>query len=222
MTDPALLPELDGRVDLVVSNPPYVPDGARVPPRGAPTTTRRSRCGAARTASTSSAGCSIAAARLLQPGGLLGIEHADQQGSAAAGAGPRARRLRPRSRTTPTSPAGPASPPPAALTDRWGRLLPRGRPLRLLRPRRPRGRPRRRRRARSPRGELVLLPTDTVYGVGADAFTPAAVTGLLAAKSRGRDMPVPVLIGGRRPSTVWWSTLPPAATRWPRRSGRAA
>ena len=31
------------------------------------------------------------------------------------------------------------------------------------------------------RGELVLLPTDTVYGVAADAFTPAAVTGLLAA-----------------------------------------
>src|SRR3954454_7102420 len=45
------------------------------------------------------------------------------------------------------------------------------------------------------RGELVLLPTDTVYGGAADAFTPAAVTGLLAAKNRGRTMPVPVLIG---------------------------
>ena len=45
------------------------------------------------------------------------------------------------------------------------------------------------------RGELVLLPTDTVYGVAADAFTPAAVTRLLAAKNRGRAMPVPVLIG---------------------------
>jgi len=44
-------------------------------------------------------------------------------------------------------------------------------------------------------GRLVLLPTDTVYGVAADAFTPAAVTGLLAAKNRGRAMPVPVLIG---------------------------
>ena len=42
-------------------------------------------------------------------------------------------------------------------------------------------------------GRLVLLPTDTVYGVAADAFTPAAVTGLLAAKNRGRAMPVPVL-----------------------------
>jgi tRNA threonylcarbamoyl adenosine modification protein (Sua5/YciO/YrdC/YwlC family) len=44
-------------------------------------------------------------------------------------------------------------------------------------------------------GELVLLPTDTVYGVAADAFTPAAVARLLAAKNRGRAMPVPVLIG---------------------------
>ena len=45
------------------------------------------------------------------------------------------------------------------------------------------------------RGELVLLPTDTVYGVGADAFSPAAVARLLGAKNRGRAMPVPVLIG---------------------------
>ena len=44
-------------------------------------------------------------------------------------------------------------------------------------------------------GQLVLLPTDTVYGVAADAFTPAAVTSLLAAKNRGRAMPVPVLVG---------------------------
>lgn len=46
-------------------------------------------------------------------------------------------------------------------------------------------------------GGLVVLPTDTVYGVGADAFSPPAVTALLAAKGRGRDMPVPVLIGRR-------------------------
>lgn len=48
------------------------------------------------------------------------------------------------------------------------------------------------------RGDLVVLPTDTVYGVGADAFSPQAVTALLAAKGRGRDMPVPVLIGAWR------------------------
>jgi L-threonylcarbamoyladenylate synthase len=45
------------------------------------------------------------------------------------------------------------------------------------------------------RGELVVLPTDTVYGVGADAFQPDAIDALLATKGRGRDMPVPVLVG---------------------------
>lgn len=44
-------------------------------------------------------------------------------------------------------------------------------------------------------GELIVLPTDTVYGIGADAFTPDAVEALLEAKGRGRDTPPPVLIG---------------------------
>ncbi|WP_432536471.1 L-threonylcarbamoyladenylate synthase [Kineococcus arenarius] len=44
------------------------------------------------------------------------------------------------------------------------------------------------------RGEVVVLPTDTVYGIGADAFSPAAVRKLLEAKGRGRDMPPPVLV----------------------------
>ena len=44
------------------------------------------------------------------------------------------------------------------------------------------------------RGEIVVLPTDTVYGVGADAFQPDAVARVLAAKGRGRQMPPPVLI----------------------------
>jgi L-threonylcarbamoyladenylate synthase len=49
-------------------------------------------------------------------------------------------------------------------------------------------------------GRLVVLPTDTVYGVGADAFDAGAVASLLAAKVRGRDMPVPVLVGS-------WQTI---------------
>ena len=49
-------------------------------------------------------------------------------------------------------------------------------------------------------GELVVLPTDTVYGLGADAFDAVAVADLLRAKGRGRDMPVPVLVGS-------WSTI---------------
>ncbi len=43
-------------------------------------------------------------------------------------------------------------------------------------------------------GELVVIPTDTVYGVAADAFSPAAVQRLLDAKGRGRQSPPPVLI----------------------------
>ena len=48
------------------------------------------------------------------------------------------------------------------------------------------------------KGALVVLPTDTVYGIGADAFRPSAVQSLLAAKGRGRDMPPPVLVGSVR------------------------
>ncbi|MBQ0984017.1 threonylcarbamoyl-AMP synthase [Streptomyces sp. F63] len=50
------------------------------------------------------------------------------------------------------------------------------------------------------RGELVVLPTDTVYGIGADAFSPEAVGDLLEAKGRGRNMPSPVLVGS--PNTL--------------------
>jgi L-threonylcarbamoyladenylate synthase len=49
-------------------------------------------------------------------------------------------------------------------------------------------------------GSVVVLPTDTLYGIGVDAFNSRAVDELLAAKGRGRDMPVPVLVGS-------WSTI---------------
>lgn len=45
-------------------------------------------------------------------------------------------------------------------------------------------------------GELIVLPTDTVYGIACDAFNPAAVRRLLDAKGRGPDAPPPVLIPG--------------------------
>ncbi len=46
------------------------------------------------------------------------------------------------------------------------------------------------------RGELIVLPTDTVYGIAADAFDPRAVQALLDAKGRGRQSPPPVLVAG--------------------------
>jgi L-threonylcarbamoyladenylate synthase len=51
-------------------------------------------------------------------------------------------------------------------------------------------------RAALGRGEVVVIPTDTVYGVAVDAFQPAAVQRLLDAKGRGRQSPPPVLVPG--------------------------
>ncbi|MEE6288082.1 L-threonylcarbamoyladenylate synthase [Georgenia sp. MJ173] len=57
-------------------------------------------------------------------------------------------------------------------------------------------------------GDLVVLPTDTVYGVAAGAFDPEAVAALLAAKGRGRHQPPPVLVASS-------ATLPGLATDLP-------
>lgn len=57
-------------------------------------------------------------------------------------------------------------------------------------------------------GELVVLPTDTVYGLGADAFDPVAVARLLEAKGRGREMPPPVLVGSPATLDALASQLP--------------
>ena len=70
------------------------------------------------------------------------------------------------------------------------------------------------------RGELVVLPTDTVYGVGADAFSPAAVQRLLDAKGRGRQQPPPVLVGSIATLAALVETVPEPVQRlvdefWP-------
>ncbi len=61
------------------------------------------------------------------------------------------------------------------------------------------------------RGELAVLPTDTVYGVAADAFNPIAVGRLLEAKGRGRDMPTPVLVPSTRTIEGLADLVPQAA-----------
>jgi tRNA threonylcarbamoyl adenosine modification protein (Sua5/YciO/YrdC/YwlC family) len=75
-------------------------------------------------------------------------------------------------------------------------------------------------RAAIGRGELVVIPTDTVYGVAADAFSPAAVARLLAAKGRERTAPPPVLIPGIETLEALAETVPDAvralvAEFWP-------
>jgi L-threonylcarbamoyladenylate synthase len=61
------------------------------------------------------------------------------------------------------------------------------------------------------RGELAVLPTDTVYGVAADAFNPIAVGRLLEAKGRGRDLPTPVLVPSARTLEGLADVVPQAA-----------
>lgn len=60
-------------------------------------------------------------------------------------------------------------------------------------------------------GKVVVLPTDTVYGVGADAFSEDAVAAVLAAKGRGRDMPPPVLVPNVRTVDGLATDVPPWA-----------
>jgi release factor glutamine methyltransferase len=81
MTDPALLTDLDGAVDLVVSNPPYVPEGARLPREVADHDPPLALWGGPDGLDVVR-GLLGTAARLLRPGGWIGIEHADQQGTA--------------------------------------------------------------------------------------------------------------------------------------------
>lgn len=70
------------------------------------------------------------------------------------------------------------------------------------------------------RGELVVTPTDTVYGIAADAFSPRAVARLLEAKGRGRQSPPPVLVPGVATLQALVSEVPPVVERlveafWP-------
>lgn len=61
------------------------------------------------------------------------------------------------------------------------------------------------------RGDLVVLPTDTLYGLGADAFSKPAVGALFRAKQRGRDMPIVVTVGSRKTLDGLVHRLPPSA-----------
>jgi len=75
-------------------------------------------------------------------------------------------------------------------------------------------------RAAIGRGELVVIPTDTVYGVAADAFSAEAVQRLLDAKGRGRAAPPPVLVPGLPTLDALAESVPPevralVAELWP-------
>ena len=213
------LPELDGTVDLVIANPPYIPLDAyaSVAPEA------RDHDPALALFSGPDGLDAIralvrVAARLLRAGGLLCFEHADVQGEAAPAVVPAAAGFagvrdhrdltgRPRFVTAVRRAVTLAGWAGERLDDRDG-ATPGSDRVDVTSPMIPgyrrfdctdgdpavpgaRGRPAR----RSRRGECIVLPTDTVYGIGADAFNAEAVQRLLDAKGRGRDMPPPVLIG---------------------------
>ena len=60
-------------------------------------------------------------------------------------------------------------------------------------------------------GGVVVFPTDTVYGVGADAFNPEATARVFEAKRRPRSLPLPVLVGRPRQAWALCSDVPSSA-----------
>jgi L-threonylcarbamoyladenylate synthase len=69
-------------------------------------------------------------------------------------------------------------------------------------------------------GSLVALPTETVYGLGADASNPNAVAKIFAAKGRPQDHPVIVHLADASQLGLWAREVPEVANRlaarfWP-------
>ncbi len=69
-------------------------------------------------------------------------------------------------------------------------------------------------------GELVIFPTETVYGVGADARNPVAIAKIYKAKGRPQDHPVIVHLAKEADLSQWAAQWPPQAQKlvdafWP-------
>ena len=81
VTDPGLLSDLHGQVDVLLCNPPYVPDGTEVPPEVAAHDPAEAVFGGGDGLEIVRPVIELAAA-LLKPGGHVGIEHDDVHGEA--------------------------------------------------------------------------------------------------------------------------------------------
>ncbi len=69
-------------------------------------------------------------------------------------------------------------------------------------------------------GELAVVPTDTVYGLAADAFQPAATEAVFRVKGRSRGLPLPVMVASADQAWALCSVVPDgakqlAAAYWP-------
>jgi len=70
------------------------------------------------------------------------------------------------------------------------------------------------------RGEVVVFPTETLYGLGADALNGEAVEKIFALKGRDPLNPIPVLVADRRMLAALVAAIPPLAEKlmerfWP-------
>lgn len=161
---------LPGTYDLVISNPPYVPGEPRL---GGDVLfdPEMALYGGGEDGMVLPRGIITRARELLRPGGHLLMEHDETQADALA-----------------RFALGAGFEEISVLPDLTGRP-------RFLRARQP-GRLSDEMRAclsAVARGEVIIVPTDTVYGIGADPYNPQAVTSLLGAKGRGQTMPPPLL-----------------------------
>lgn len=218
----AALGDLEGTVDVVVSNPPYVPSAEMPTQDEALADPETALYGGGEDGMVVPRGIINRAAALLRPGGVVVVEHAESQSaqmrSVAVSAGlvdvetledlaGRERMLRARAALV-DAPAEAAPSRPGVLTASGAPTPPLSR--RVAPDTCENGRVSDSRIldcthgldardlatvvADVRAGHLVVLPTDTVYGIGADAHDPAAVAAVLAAKGRGRQMPPPVLV----------------------------
>ena len=204
-------PDLDGQVDLVISNPPYIPltEWEYVAPEARDYDPELALF-SGEDGLDLIRGIERTAHRLLRPGGVVvdrARRHPGRPGAVdlhrGAGLGRRGRPPRPQQ--PPALRDRPQGDAVSTPQTRFPEVRVRGGPLDMARrydTNDATDRTTGLREAASAvrRGELVVLPTDTVYGIGADAFSSEAVADLLDAKGRGRNMPTPVLIGS--PNTL--------------------
>lgn len=201
VTTPGLMPELDGRVDLLVSNPPYIPDAAELEPEVAQHDPAHALFGGPDGMAVIGPIVGLAA-RWLRDGACCGIEHDDTTSArtAAAFAGNGGftdvtahRDLAGRPALSPRRGLGQAEVHVhlrgAEMTEVFDCSDPEQRATGIASA-----------VSAVKGGRLVVMPTDTVYGIGADAFDADAVGAFARGQGPGRDMPVGVLVGS-------WTTI---------------
>ncbi|MGH7774399.1 MAG: L-threonylcarbamoyladenylate synthase, partial [Candidatus Binatia bacterium] len=70
------------------------------------------------------------------------------------------------------------------------------------------------------RGEVIVFPTETFYGLGADAFDETAVERVASVKGRDGDSPIPIIVADEKMLKNVVAEIPPVAERlmarfWP-------